>query len=438
MGLGLVNGTFLLWQVRGTTWIDAIDLWVTDHPIWSQVIGLVLVAVLARLLFYLTKRRLVDLLSRVVSRTKFTWDDTLHHHQVFERLAHLVPALVIFYGTEFVPALNPALAALIQRAAAGAMILVAMLSAGSFLSALNDIYQERPEAASRPIKGYLQVVKIVIYILGTIVILATLIDRSPFVFLGGVGALTAVVLLVFRDTILSLVASIQLTNNDMLRVGDWIEMAEFGADGDVIDIALHTVKVQNWDKTITTIPTHKLIDQPFKNWRGMSVAGGRRIKRALHIDVNTVRFLDESDLERFSRFYLLRDYIAAKKVELAEYNEQRVADSDVVANARRLTNLGTFRAYIVKYLRDHPKIHQGMTLMVRQLQPAEKGLPLQIYAFSNDTDWVRYEGLQSDIFDHLVAIAPEFGLRVFQVPSGQDLSDLGGGDALAAAATTSG
>jgi miniconductance mechanosensitive channel len=265
-----------------------------------------------------------------------------------------------------------------------------------------------------------QIAKLVLYIVGGIVVVATLIDRSPLIFLSGIGAMTAVLLLIFRDTILSFVASLQLASYDLVRVGDWIEVPQFGADGDVIDIALHTIKVQNWDKTITTIPTHKLIEGSFKNWRGMSESGGRRIKRAMHVDMATIHFLDDDEMERFGRFDLLRDYIAAKRTELEASRSD--AGSEMPANTRRLTNIGTFRAYAANYLRHHPKIHRGMTLMVRQLPPTPDGLPLEVYAFSSDTNWTRYEGIQADIFDHLLAIAPEFGLRVFQHPSGRDFS----------------
>jgi miniconductance mechanosensitive channel len=309
------------------------------------------------------------------------------------------------------------------------MVLVVALSANAFLSAVNDIYATRPDARSRPIKGYLQIISIVLYIAAGILIVSLLLDRSPAVFLGGLAGLTAVVLLVFRDTILSLVASIQLTQNDMIAVGDWIEMPKYGADGDVVDIALHTIKVQNWDKTITTIPTHKLIEDSFKNWRGMSQAGGRRVKRAIHLDLGTVRFLTDEEVERFGRFELLRDYVGEKKEELAAYNA-RVSGGEggtgrIIANARRLTNVGTFRAYIVSYLRQHPTVHQRMTLLVRQLQSGPNGLPMEIYVFSNDTNWINYEAFQSDIFDHLLAMVPEFGLRVFQNPSGEDVRAVG-------------
>jgi miniconductance mechanosensitive channel len=252
------------------------------------------------------------------------------------------------------------------------------------------------------------------------VIITILSDRSPVVFLSGLGALTAVLMLVFRDTILSLVASVQIMSNDMIRIGDWVEMPQANADGDVIDIALHTVKIQNWDKTISAIPTHRFISESFKNWRGMSESGGRRIKRALYLDLNSVHFLGDAEIEHLSRHEFLRAYMREKRQALAAVNERTPSDPDVIPERRRLTNVGTFRAYVKHYLRNHPRVHQDLTLLVRQLAPGPKGLPLEIYCFTNDTAWASYEGIQADIFDHLIAILPEFGLRAYQEPAGRD------------------
>ena len=289
----------------------------------------------------------------------------------------------------------------------------------------NEIYARRPEARSRPIKGYIQVVKIAMFCGAAILMIAVLIEQSPLLLLSGLGAMAAVLLLVFKDTILSLVASVQLTSNDMLRVGDWIEMPSMDADGDVIDIALHTVKVQNFDKTITTIPTHKLIADSYRNWRGMSDSGGRRIKRALVLDQNSVRFLDEDEVAGLKRFRLLETYLARKQDEIAEWNRHELASDSDAINARRITNIGTLRAYVIAYLQSHPRIaDEGFTLMVRQLPPSPQGLPLEIYCFANTIDWAEYEAIQADIFDHMLAILPEFGLRVFQQPSGLDLQGL--------------
>ncbi len=408
---------------------SGLGAWLARNPLAETAVWGVGIFLLSWLADVLAKRILLRVISRIVARTRFTWDDAIQERRVFHRLAHVAPAAVIYYGAELVPSLPEPVYQVAQRVALSLMVLVVALSANAFLSAVNDIYATRPDARSRPIKGYLQIVSIVLYIAAGILIVSLLLDRSPAVFLGGLAGLTAVVLLVFRDTILSLVASIQLTQNDMIAVGDWIEMPKYGADGDVVDIALHTIKVQNWDKTITTIPTHKLIEDSFKNWRGMSRAGGRRIKRAINLDLGTVRFLTGEEIERFGRFELLRDYIGKKKEELAAQNA-RAAEGEggsgpVIANARRLTNVGTFRAYVVNYLRQHPTVHQRMTLLVRQLQSGPTGLPMEIYVFSNDTNWINYEAFQSDIFDHLLAMVPEFGLRVFQNPSGEDVREAG-------------
>jgi miniconductance mechanosensitive channel len=259
-----------------------------------------------------------------------------------------------------------------------------------------------------------------------IVAISIVIDQSPLILLSGLGALTAVILLIFKDSILGLVAGIQLVANDMVRPGDWIEMPKYGADGDVIEITLNTVKVQNWDKTITTIPTYALISDSFKNWRGMQESGGRRIKRAVYVDVSSVRFCTPEMTAKFSRIKVLEEYIARKQAEMREYNEKHGIDDAVLVNGRRMTNLGTFRAYLVEYLKRHPKIHQDMTFLVRHLQPTELGLPIEIYVCSNDQEWSNYEGIQADIFDHIFASLPEFGLRPFQSPTGSDIASLGG------------
>ena len=424
--------------------------WLQAYPAVETVLWLVGIFAVAWLSDALAKRYLLGAISRVVRRTEFTWDDALQRRLVFRRLAHLAPAMVLYYGIPLAPGLPEELGQVLQRGAMAVMVLVLALAADAFLSAVNDIYATRPHANTRPIKGYLQIVKIVLYIAAGIVVLSLLVDRSPVVFLSGFGALTAIILLVFRDTILSLVASITLTQNDMLAVGDWIEMPKYGADGDVVDIALHTVKVQNWDKTITTIPTHQLISDSFKNWRGMKQAGGRRISRSFRLDLNSIRFLTDDEIRRFRRYELLEDYFRQKLEEIEAFNarkrreeegseleapedEPREGDTGspgslpVIPNLRRLTNVGTLRAYIVSYLKQHPGLRRDMTLMVRQLEPGPDGLPMQIYVFSNDTNWVSYEGIQADVFDHIFAIIPEFGLRVFQTPSGQDLARLTSG-----------
>ena len=399
--------------------------WIMDHPVLSQVVEVGVLALVCIVVYVLAYRLTARLVHGVAERSSASWDDELVRSGFFNRLANLAPALVAWHGVALLSGLDPAVVVVVRRVAAAFMVLMAVLALGGFLTAVDAVYAANPENRRRPIKGYLQLVKLVSAVLAGILIIATLMDRSPLIFLSGLGAMAAVLLLVFRDTLLSLVASIQLTSYDMVHVGDWIEMPTFGADGDVIDVALHTVKVQNWDKTITTIPTHRLIEGSFKNWRGLSRSGGRRIKRLILVDVNTIRFLTDEEVGRFGKFALLREYIAEKKRAIEQFNESPDRDPAVNADVRRLTNVGTFRAYIEAYLREHPRIHKGMTLMVRQLAPTSEGLPLEIYCFTNTTDWGAYEGIQADILDHVFAVVPDFGLRCFQAPAGRDLEALG-------------
>jgi miniconductance mechanosensitive channel len=393
-------------------------------PPWAvSLTGVVLLALLAVVADLVAKRQLVRIVRGISRRSKHTWDDALVQHGVFGRFAQILPALVFYFGLELVPGLRDGVVVVGENLALSYGLLMLSLAASALLSSVNSIYEQYPVATERPIKGLLQVAKIVMFVLTGVLIVATLTERSPVLLLSGLGAMTAVLLLVFKDTILSLVASVQLTSLDMVRVGDWVEMPQCNADGDVIDVSLHTVKIQNWDKTFTTIPTHRLIVDSFKNWRGMDESGGRRIKRELRIDINSARFLTAEEVERFKGFALLKDYIDRKLEDLAAYNTA-VGEETENVNLRRLTNLGTFRAYILSYLKHHPKIHREMTLIVRQLQPGPTGLPLEIYAFTNITEWATYEDIQADIFDHLLAIAGEFGLSMYQEPAGRDLSAL--------------
>ncbi|MDP7608808.1 MAG: mechanosensitive ion channel [Candidatus Marinimicrobia bacterium] len=303
-------------------------------------------------------------------------------------------------------------------------VLIILICINVLLSAFGDVYDRSRFSKRMHIKGYLQVIKLILFIVGTLGIITILTGQSPVYLLSGIGALTAVLMLVFKDTILSFVATIQINSNDLFKIGDWVEAPQFGADGDVVDIALHTVKIQNWDKTITVIPTHKLIDSSFKNWRGMTDSGGRRIKRSIHIDISTIRFWDEELLRRFQQFDLLQDYFESKLKEVDNSNQTVGENLGQMVNERRFTNIGTFRAYIKVYLKNHSDIHDEMTFLIRQLPPGEKGLPMEIYVFTNDTDWIRYESIQSDIFDHLMAIVSEFDLKVFQNPSGNDFKSI--------------
>lgn len=393
---------------RWLAWLDRV-------PYGDTLAGLLALVVLALLANWLTHRVLLRVVRRLVRASPMSWDDALMARGVLTRLAHVVPALVLSAGIGLVPDLPPAVATVVRNVAHAYVVLTVALSLGNLFNAIGDLYaRDVARAQSRPIKGYLQVAKLLVFLLAGVLVVATLIDRSPLILLSGLGAMTAVLLLVFKDTILSLVASVQLSGNDMLRVGDWIEMPALGADGDVIDIALNTVKVQNWDKTITTIPTYRLISESFKNWRGMSEAGGRRIKRALLIDQASVRFLEKDERDALRRVALIDEYLDAKRAELEEWNAQLEAAGKDPVNARRVTNLGTFRAYALAYLRAHAGIRDDMTLLVRQLDPGPTGLPLEIYCFTATTAWAEYEGIQSDIFDHLLAILPQFGLKVFQ------------------------
>ena len=394
------------------------------HPLLPPIMGLLGLIVAALIADIVIKRIVVGVVRTIAKRSKVTWDDALIAHNVVGRIVQLVPAFIIFAGVAFVPDLPEYAAELIRNVAMAYMVLVSTMALTALLGAANTIYSSLPVAKDRPLKGFVQLLQIVVWIVGGVLIVATLIDRSPLILLSGFGAMTAILLLVFKDTILSLVASVQLTAQDMVRVGDWIEMPQFGADGDVVDVQLHTVKVQNWDKTITTIPTHRLISDSFKNWRGMQSTGARRIKRSVLIDVSSIRFQSREEIDHFKRFALLKDYIAAKEAELAAYNDALKHEVSEAVNMRRLTNIGTFRAYAESYLQNHPRIHKGMTLMVRQLGADAHGLPLEIYCFTNTTVWAEYEGIQADVFDHLLAIIPEFGLRIYQQPAGSDLAGL--------------
>jgi miniconductance mechanosensitive channel len=385
--------------------------------------ALALVVAVAGLLHVITRRVLLHAVRAVVRRTRLGWDEVLFDERVLRRAALLVPLLVVQLGIEAVPGLAPELEGLIQRGLDAALIVVGVLVIDSLLSALHALYARLPLAGRRPIKSYVQLAKVFIYAVAAVFVIARLADRSPWFFMSGLGAMMAVILLVFRDTLLSLVASVQLTNNDLVRVGDWIQMPQFDADGDVVDIALNNVKVQNWDKTVSVIPTHKFLEHSFKNWRSMYEGGGRRIKRAIYINSATIRFLTEEEIARYSRFALLKDYMAQKCAELAEYNARFAHDPSVVPNARRFTNIGTLRAYIVAYLRSHPKVHQELTFLIRQLAPTPEGVPIEIYVFTNDTRWAEYEAIQADIFDHVLSMVPEFGLRVYQRPSGHDVGE---------------
>ena len=411
---------------------------------WDQVIGVAVLLATAIISYFLMRAIIIPLISRWVAESKNKIDDMLLDPQLLHRICLLAPFTVIYLlvsGTAYVPeALSGYLPAVfrsndlgntwwapLEKINEALIVLLVTLAVSAAINAFNSVYQTFEISRQRPLKGYLQIVKLLAFAFGAVIIIAILTGQSVGYFVTGLGAMTAVLLLVFKDTILSLVASIQLTQNDMVRVGDWIEIPGAGVDGDVIDVALHTVKVQNWDKTIATVPTAQLIQKSFRNWRGMSESGGRRIKRSLSIDMSTIRFLEEDEIERFSRFSPLKKYMESKLDELDSHNKENDPGPDLTWDPRRLTNIGTLRAYIIQYLRGNNRLHQeGMTLLVRQLQPGSQGLPIEIYCFANDTAWANYEDIQADIFDHLLSKLPEFGLKVFQEPSSSDFTSLAG------------
>ena len=380
------------------------------------IAGLMLLAWIAN---WLTKRVLLRGLQRLLSRVAggASHQDQGVRMRVVPRLANVVPALVLSVGIGTVPDLPVQAVTVVEKLCHAFIALTVALAVSRALDVVNQAYERRADARNRPIKGYLQVAKIILFVLVGLSIVATLAGVNFAKVVTGLSAITAVLILVFQDTLLSLVASVQISNDGRVRIGDWIEMPAQNADGDVIDIALHTVTVQNFDKTITTIPTKKLLSDSFKNWRGMTEAGGRRIKRSLFLDQHSVRFLDEAEIAQMGQLEVLRDYLERKRGEINEWNAQLVSRGAAAINARRVTNLGTFRAYVEQYLRAHPRVRQDMTLLVRQLQPTTTGLPVEIYCFAHDTRWAFYEQIQSDIFDHLLAMLPLFDLRVFQESS---------------------
>lgn len=385
------------------------------------VVGASLVVLALAFLSYLIMRFvIVATLVRAIKQTESKRDDTFVRMKVFSRLSHAAPAAVIYALGPTVFATFPAAMKAIEIGSLLYLTLMMILFIDALMSAGLVIYRTYRISKTFPITSFVQISKLVLYFFGAITMLSLVLGQSPFKFLAGLGAMTAVLMLVFKDPILGFVAGIQLSVNKMVSVGDWIEMPKFSVDGDIIEIGLTTVKIRNFDKTITTIPTQSLINDSFKNWRGMQETGGRRIKRAIHLDVRSVKFCDAEMLSRFSRIQFIADHIAAKKSELSEFNTSAGVDTSTLVNGRHLTNVGTFRAYVEAYLHAHPKIGDTFTFLVRQLKPTENGLPIEIYVFTTTTDWIEYESIQSDIFDHLLAAAPEFDLRLFQNPTGAD------------------
>jgi len=411
--------------------LELLQAWLTGYGFAEEVayyfarggafVGLIIVAAVVHLV---TTRFILSTIAYVAARTETTWDNVILDQKVWHRLAQLIPALVIYLVTPVTLEGLDVLTELVSNVTLIYMIILFMLAVDAFLNSAAIIYRTFPASKEIPIKGFIQVLKIALYFLSAILVFAVVLNKTPIFLLSGLGALAAVLMLIFKDAILGFVAGIQLAANRMVAHGDWIEMPNYGADGDVLEVSLTTVKVQNWDKTITTIPTYALISESFKNWRGMQDSGGRRIKRAINIDMESIRFCTEEMLERFAKIQYIAEYIETMKQELEEFNKATKVDNASLVNGRRMTNIGTFRAYVESYLRNHPMINLDMTFLVRQLKPTESGLPIEIYVFSKDKVWANYEAIQANIFDHILAVVAEFDLRIFQNPTGADFRDL--------------
>lgn len=391
--------------------------------LWSNLIILAYIILIAIIADVVTKRIFINLVSRIVEKTTTSYDDILLERGVFSKLAHLAPALVVFFMVPIFMDITDFWNAIFLDITTIWMIWIMISFFNVLLEAFQEIYLHFPVSENRPITGYVQLVKILIYIFAVLLIIQIVFNYNMSNIFKGLGAMAAILILVFKDTILGLVASVQLSGNKMVKPGDWIEMPAFNADGTVLEITLNTVKVQNWDKTIAMIPTYAMVSNSFKNWKGMEESGGRRIKRSVNIDNSSVKFCSNDLLAKLETFYLLKDYITERRNEIAIHNTERGFAPDDKINGRGLTNLGIFRRYLEAYLKQHPKIHDNMTFLVRQLQPTEKGIPIEVYVFSNDQAWANYEAIQADIFDHIFAILPEFELRSFQLPGGFDFKN---------------
>lgn len=410
-------------------WEELVTQLDTHMPreIWAQTLIGIGVLILTALFVQWVVARVVLLLAHrlLVASGRVDWDKALQRRRAYQNLWYAVPFAVVSVGIDLVPHAERAVSVVGRLAHAGAWICVFIAFSG-VLSAWQDTYSATTRAQTRSIKGYIQIGKLILAAVCTVLVLSILIDRSPLWMISGLGALSAVLLLVFKDTLLSLVASTQLTSNDMLRIGDWIEMPQCNADGFVKDIALHTVKVQNWDNTVTTVPTYKLFSESYRNYRHMFESGGRRIKRTVRIDAASVRFLTDDEAQRLMKFRLLHDYLQSKTQDIVQANQTLGELASVPANRRRLTNIGTLRAYALAFLKQNPEIRQDMAMMVRMMEPTSEGIPVEVYCFTAVTAWVEYERIQGDVFDHLLAILPELGLRLYQQPSGADIGAMGG------------
>ena len=404
-----------------TAWLIKLGVSPENALKTAGISDFLLVLLLSVLIYYICKFFILHILKRIALRTASNWDDALIEHKVFQRMAFLVPGILIYQSipvtldefTGFIP--------VALKLTNLYIIIIFMLIVNSFLNSVYTMYQKSEFALYHPIKGYIQIGKIIVYVIVFLLVLALLFNQSPLYMLTGLGAFSAVLLLIFKDPILGFVGGIQLSANDMVRQGDWINMPKFGADGTVLEISLTTVKVQNFDNTISTLPTYSLVSESFQNYRGMKESGVRRMKRSISIDMSSVKFCTREMLEKFRKINILQEYIDRTEAELENYNKENKIDNSVFVNGRRQTNIGVFRAYLEEYLAHHPLVDNSSDLLVRQLQPNSSGIPIEIYAFTLETAFIRYEKVQSDIFDHILAIVPQFELRVFQSPTGEDL-----------------
>ncbi|WP_088331597.1 mechanosensitive ion channel family protein [Lacimicrobium sp. SS2-24] len=404
---------------------DTLNYWGIQTSANSGLFALFALLALAAMCwigFKVSRYLLSTKLTRLVLHSKATWDDQLQSHNFFKRSAHLVPGVLIYLLAPLLFAHTPLLLETLQKFSFIYILVTSLLMFSAILNTIEDAYNASSLAKRMPITGFIQVAKLILAIIAIILIVSSLLGKSPVLIMSGLGAVTAIVLLVFKDAILGFVAGVQIAANRMVNTGDWIELPKYGADGEVLELGLTTVKVRNWDKTISTVPTYALIGDSVKNWRGMQESGGRRIKRAIYLDIHTVRFCDQTMLDNWEKIRFIKSYINDKKQELAKYNKDNDITEQDLLNARRLTNIGTLRAYMLRYLEHHPKLRKDMTLMVRQLAPTELGVPMEVYCFSADTNWVAYEGIQSDLFDHFLAMLPIFGLRAYQRVSDQHQS----------------
>jgi len=408
--------------IRNWIEVQGLDLSIAD--VIARAVVFILIITVCFIVYLLAKHFILKGIASIISRTETDWDDIILGNKVFNRIALIAPAIVLYVAIPIPFEGHDYLISLAKGLALIYMIVMGILALDALLNAALTIYSSFEVSKRIPIKGFIQVFKLIIYFTGAIFIVSILMNKTPIYLFSSLGALTAVLMFIFKDAILGFIAGIQLSANRMVANGDWIEMPKYGADGEIIEIALTTVKVQNWDKTITTIPTYALITDSFKNWRGMSESQGRRIKRSISLDMNTVKFCSEEMLSRFSKIQYISKYIEEKKIELQENNRLRKVDPSSPVNGIRMTNIGIFRAYIQAYLFNNPEINKEMTFLVRQLAPTEHGIPIEIYVFSKDKVWANYENIQADIFDHILAVVPEFGLQVFQDPSGSDFRKL--------------